>query len=134
MNIDLNPGNAASATQRHPQEELSHPYVHNFFAFVRHIGIDDQVLLEDDEIRAELDADGIRELKSASLEVRKSWAEAIALRLVRHRGIVPTCWDKVAHCHFCGPVYSYHDLHMCSCDWCDMRIAGKWFPQPEHGE
>jgi hypothetical protein len=67
---------------------------------VRHVGTDNQIMLEDAEIFAELDTDGITELKTASLEVRQSWAEGIALRLVRHRGLVPIGWNQTAHCYF----------------------------------
>jgi hypothetical protein len=113
-------------TDNSPADVLS-----KFADLVRHFGTDHGVLLDSSEILTELDADGIECLETASLEVRQSWAKAIALRLIRHRGIVPTDWTKIAHCHFCGPVYSYHDLNMLSCDWCDMRVAGKSFPQPD---
>jgi hypothetical protein len=105
-----------------------------FCQLARHVGTDSGVRLDDSEILNQLDEAGMDELIIASREVRQSWAEAIALRLVRHRGVVPSGWTKSAHCYFCGPVYSYHDLHMCSCEWCDMRVTGKWFPQPEQGE
>ena len=41
---------------------------------------------------------------------------AIALRLIRERGIVPSGWDRIAHCYFYGPVFSYHDLNILTCD------------------
>ena len=103
----------------------------NFTRLVQHYGADNGVLLEEAAILSELDPEGIRDLQAASTAVRQSWAESIATRLVQARGIVPKGWDKVAHCQHCGPVYSFHDLNTLSCGWCDMRLAGKWFPQPE---
>jgi hypothetical protein len=88
----------------------------------------------DNEILAELDTDGIEELKTATLETRLSWATAIGLRIIRHHGFVPTGWTKIAHCYFCGPVHSYLNLNMLSCQWCEMREAGKSFPQPSSEE
>lgn len=103
----------------------------SFIQLVRHIGTDSQVNLEDSEILAELCADGIEELKTAKPEARIAWATAIGLRLIRQRGTVPMDWDKIAYCKHCGPIYSYHNLITLSCDWCEMRVAGKPFPQPE---
>ena len=103
----------------------------NFTRLVQHYCADHGLLLDETAILSELDAEGIEELKTASTDVRQSWAESIATRLVQARGIVPKGWDKVANCAHCGPVYSFHDLDTLSCGWCDMRLAGKWFPQPE---
>ena len=61
----------------------------------------------------------------------QAWASALAIRATQHRGKVPRDWDKVARCTHCGPVYSFHDLDTLSCGWCELRLAGKWFPQPE---
>ncbi len=105
--------------------------LNKFIRLAQHYGADNGILLEQSEILAELDSEGIEELRTANTEVRQSWAESIATRLVQARGIVPKGWDKVAHCAHCGPVYSFHNLDTLSCGWCHMRLAGKWFPQPE---
>jgi hypothetical protein len=132
MKCNLHPGtNATSANQRHLHGELIHPYVRNFFTFVRHIGTDNQVLLENHEISGELDDDDITALKTASLQVRQSWAEGIALRLILMRGVVPRNWDKVIFCMQCGPVHHYANGQGESCPWCHVRYAGKSFPQPK---
>jgi hypothetical protein len=102
-----------------------------FTRLVQHYGADYGLLLEESEILSELDAEGIADLQEASTEVRQSWAESIAIRLVQVQGIVPKDCDKVAHCAHCGPVYSFHGLDMLSCGWCWMRHAGLPFPQPE---
>jgi len=101
-----------------------------FCSLVRHAGISNGKLLDDVEILRELDAEGIRELANASREVRIAWATAVAHRLIRHRGLVPAGWDKIAHCESCGPVYSYYDANCISCPWCELRRAGKWFSRP----
>jgi len=95
-----------------------------FCSLARHAGIDNGKMLDDVEILRELDAEGIRELANESREIRIAWATAIALRLIRYQGLVPTGWDKVAHCANCGPVWSY---------WCELRKAGKWFRRPSVG-
>ncbi len=116
---------------RMPMDIEGDQFLSNFLRLVAHIGTDSQVKLEDSEILSELDADGIEELKQASRETRIAWATAIGLRLIRHREIVPMDWNKIAHCKHCGPVYSFHDHDTLSCGWCDMRLAGKWFPVPD---
>ena len=105
--------------------------LNNFCRLVQHYVADHGLLLEESEILSELDSEGIEELRTASTEVRQSWAEAIATRLVQVRRIVPKGWDKIAHCQHCGPVWAEHDLDTLTCGWCWMRLAGKWFPQPE---
>ena len=102
----------------------------NFCRLFQHYGADNGILLEQSEILAELDSESIEELKTASSEVRQSWAESIATRLAQARGIVPKGWDKVAHCTHCGSVWAEHDLPTLSCGWCWMRHAGLPFPQP----
>jgi hypothetical protein len=106
----------------------------SFVKLVQHYGADNGVLLEESAIRDELDSERIADLQSASTEVRQSWAESIATRLVHARGIVPNGWDKVAHCAHCGPVWAVHNLDTLSCGWCDMRLAGKRFPVPTKPE
>ena len=101
-----------------------------FTRLVQHYGADHGLLLEESAILNELDSEGIADLQEASTEVRQAWAESLATRLVQAQGIVPKGWDKVAHCAHCGPVHSFHDLDTLSCGWCDMRLAGKWFPVP----
>jgi len=108
--------------------------LNNFTRLVQHYGADNGVLLEQSEILTELDSEGIEELRTTSTEVRQSWAESIATRLLQARGIVPKVWDKIAHCAHCGPVYSDHHLDTLSCGWCELRLAGKWFPSPEKKE
>ncbi len=95
-------------------------------------GIFDQgIQLEEREITALMPPTDWRDVADCDLDQLKAWAAALAMRAVRYRGRVPCGWDKVAHCAHCGPVYSFHDLDTLSCGWCDMRLAGKWFPQPE---
>ena len=106
----------------------------SFVKLVQHYGADSGVLLEESAILNELDPQGITDLQSASKQTRQSWAESIGTRLVQAQGIIPSGWDKIAHCAHCGPVYSFHDLDTLSCGWCDMRLAGKWFPRPEKNE
>ena len=108
--------------------------LNKFTRRAQHYGADNGVILEQSEILAELDSEGIEELRTASTEVRQSWAESIATRLLQARGIVPKVWDKIAHCAHCGPVYSDHHLDTLSCGWCELRLAGKWFPSPEKKE
>ena len=102
-----------------------------FTRLVQHYGADHGLLLEESAILSELDSESIEELRTASTAVKQSWAESIAIRLVQVRGIVPKGWDQIAHCQHCGPVWAEHNLKMLSCGWCHMRLAGKWFPQPE---
>ncbi len=106
----------------------------NFTRLVQHYGADHGVLLEQSEILAELDPEGITDLQAATTEVRQSWAESIATRLVQVRGIIPKGWDRTAYCQHCGPVWAEHDLPTLSCGWCWMRLAGKWFPVPDKDE
>lgn len=94
-------------------------------------GIFDQgIQLEEREITALMPPTDWRDVSNCDLDELKAWAAALAMRAVRYRGKVPAGWDKVAHCAHCGPVHSFHDLDTLSCGWCDMRLAGKWFPQP----
>ena len=94
-------------------------------------GIYDQDLqLEEREITALMPPTDWRDVAGCNMEELKAWAAALAMRAVRYRGKVPTGWDKVAHCQHCGLVWAEHDLKMLSCGWCDMRLAGKWFPVP----
>lgn len=103
----------------------------NFVELAMHVGIDNGIKFDEVDIISELD--NPEDLEGISRPEWIAWATAVGLRLVRERGIVPEGWTKIAHCHFCGPVFSYHDLHMCSCEWCNVREAGKYFPQPNEG-
>ena len=105
--------------------------LNNFCRLVQHYGADNGLRLEESTILSELDTEGIRDLQEASTEVKQSWAESIGIRLVQVQGIVPKGWDMIAHCQHCGPVWAEHDLNMLSCNWCWMRLAGKWFPVHE---
>lgn len=87
--------------------------------------------LEEREIAALVPPSDWKETEQCTTDELKAWGAALAMRAVRYRGIVPKGWDKVAHCAHCGPVYSFHDLDTLSCGWCELRLAGKWFPQPE---
>ena len=95
-------------------------------------GIFDQgTQLEEKEITALVPPSDWRDVSNCNLDELKAWATALAMRAVRYRGKVPREWDNIANCAHCGPVYSVHDLDTLSCGWCDLRIAGKGFPQPE---
>lgn len=60
--------------------------VSQFLRSVRNIGVFDHGLLFDDEvIRAELDADDLRELEQISQHERSTWAQLLAHRLYRER-------------------------------------------------
>lgn len=61
----------------------------NFCRLVQHYGADHGALLEESAILNELDTQGIADLRTAGTQTRQSWAEAIATRLVKARGIVP---------------------------------------------
>ena len=98
-------------------------------------GIFDQgIQLEEKEITALMPPTDWRDVAGCDVDQLKAWAAALAMRAVRYRGKVPRGWDKVAHFAHCGPVYSFHDLDTLSCGWCDMRLAGKWFPAPKEGD
>jgi len=83
------------------------------------------------EIRRLQDNQDLQDAINCSCAELQAWASALAIRATQYRGKVPAGWDKIAHCKYCGPVYSFHDLDTLSCGWCDMRLAGKWFPTPE---
>ena len=94
-------------------------------------GISDLGLkLEEAEITSLMPPTDWRDVTDCNLDELKAWGAALAMRAVRYRGKVPRGWDKVAHCAHCGPVWAEHDLDTLSCGWCDMRLAGKWFPVP----
>ena len=98
-------------------------------------GIFDQgIQLEEKEIAALVPPSDWRDVSNCDLDELKAWGAALATRAVRYRCKVPRGWDKVAHCAHCGPVWSEHNLDTLSCGWCDMRLAGKWFPTPEGQE
>ena len=62
----------------------------NFIRLVQHICTDSAIYVAEQDIIRQLDNKGVEELRTASPDTRQSWASAIALRLVRERGIVPT--------------------------------------------
>ena len=96
-------------------------------------GIFDQgIKLEEKEIAALVPPTDWRDVSNCDLDQLKAWAAALAMRAVRYRCKVPRGWDKIAHCAYCGPVYSFHNLDTLSCGWCDMRLAGRWFPKPQN--
>jgi hypothetical protein len=94
-------------------------------------GVFDQGLkLDEREIAALVPPTDWRDVAGCNLDELKAWAAALAMRAVRYRGKVPRGWDMVSTCAHCGPVWSDHGLDTLSCGWCDMRMAGKWFPAP----
>jgi len=98
-------------------------------------GIFDQgIQLEEKEITALVPPTDWRDVAGCDLDELKAWAAALASRAVRYRCKVPRGWDKIAHCVYCGLIWAEHDLKMLSCGWCDMRLAGKWFPTPNQQE
>ena len=98
-------------------------------------GIFDQgIHLEEKEIAALIPPSNWRDVANCTTDELKAWGAALAMRAVRYRCKVPRGWDKVAHCAYCGPVWSEHDLKMLSCGWCDMRLAGKRFQRPGDDE
>lgn len=102
----------------------------NLIKLTQAFGIDHGVLLEVSEIAALVPIEDRADIERCSREELQLWAKCLAQRAVLMRGIVPDGWNKTAHCHFCGLVWSYHDLNMCSCEWCNVREAGVYFPQP----
>jgi hypothetical protein len=94
-------------------------------------GVFDQGLkLDEREIAALVPPSDWKDTEQCTSEELKAWATALAMRAVRYRGKMPRDWDKIAHCQHCGPVWAEHDLEMLSCNWCDLRAAGKWFRRP----
>ncbi len=95
-------------------------------------GIFDQgIQLEEKEITALMPPSDWRDVSNCDLDQLEAWAAALATRAVRYRGKVPRGWDKTSVCARCGLVWSEHSLDMLSCGWCDMRLAGEWFPVPD---
>jgi hypothetical protein len=94
-------------------------------------GLDHGILLEVSEIAALVPLQDRADIAKCSRSELQGWALCLAQRAVLMRGIVPDGWDKTAHCHFCGWIFSYHDLNCCNCEWCHVREAGKPFPQPK---
>jgi hypothetical protein len=82
---------------------------------------------ESEVLRVIGDTSGLADVSAAELD---GWASALALRTVQARQVIPTGWEKVANCRYCGPVWSEHELPTLSCGWCWMRATGKWFPRP----
>ncbi len=100
-----------------------------------HAGIHEQGFkFSPSDIRQLVSNEDLQDVVNSTREEMQSWASALAIRATQRRGHVPRDWDRVAHCVHCGPVYSYHDLDTLSCGWCEMRVAGKPFPQPEKEE
>ena len=97
-------------------------------------GIDHGILLDEKEIAALVPPSDWRDASNCTTDELKAWAAALAMRAVRYRGKVPHGWNKVAHCVHCGPVHSFHDMNTLSCGWCELRLAGKWFPVPVVGD
>ena len=83
------------------------------------------------EIRRLQDNQDLQDAINCSRAVLQAWASALAIRATQRRGKVPSGWDKSAICAHCGLVYSFHDLDTLSCGWCELRLAGKWFPAPK---
>ncbi len=83
------------------------------------------------EIRRLQDNQDLQDAINCNRAEIQAWASALAMRATQRRGHVPRGWDQVAYCAHCGPVYSEYRMDTLSCGWCDMRLAGKWFPQPK---
>jgi len=83
------------------------------------------------EIRRQQGHDDLLDAINCNRAELQGWASALAIGAAQSRGLVPRGWDKTAVCGCCGPVYSFHNQDTLSCGWCEMRQAGKWFPQPE---
>ncbi len=96
-------------------------------------GIFDQgIQLEEKDIAALVPPSDWRDVSNCDLDQLKAWAAALAMRAVRYRGKVPRGWDMTSICRYCGPVWADHTLRVISCGWCDMRLAGRWFPKPQN--
>ena len=92
-------------------------------------------LLDEKEIAALVPPTDWRDVSCCSIDELKAWAAALAMRAVRNRGKVPRGWDKVANCAHCGPVYSFAAGDCLACPWCELILAGNWFPVPhQHGK
>ena len=87
-------------------------------------------LLDEKEIAALVPPSDWRDVSHCSIDELKAWAAALAMRAVRYRGKVPRGWNKVANCAHCGPVYSFAAGDCLACPWCELKLAGKWFPVP----
>ena len=92
------------------------------------------LVLEEKEVAALVPPSDWRDTAKCTIEELQAWAACLALRAVRYRGKVPSGWDKISQCAQCGPVWSDHGLDTLSCGWCELRLAGKWFPAPKQGE
>jgi len=83
------------------------------------------------DIRRLVSNEDLQDVVNCTRNEMQAWASALAIRATQRRGQVPRDWERTAICRHCGPVYSFHDLDTLSCGWCELRLAGKWFPQPE---
>ena len=97
----------------------------------RHAIFDQGIQLEEKEITALMPPTDWRDVAGCNLDELKAWAAALAMRAVRYRSKIPTGWDQVALCANCGPVYSFAAGDCLACPWCELKRAGKRFPQPE---
>jgi len=97
-----------------------------------HAGIHEQGFqFSPSDIRLLVSNEDLQDVVNCTRHEIQAWASALAIRATQRRGQVPRDWDRTAICRHCGPVYSFHDLDTLSCNWCEMRLAGKWFPVPD---
>jgi hypothetical protein len=87
--------------------------------------------LEEKEVAALVPPSDWRDTEQCTPEELKAWGMHLALRAIRYRGQVPTGWDQIANCNYCGPVWCRMPGEWDLCPWCEQKRAGKWFPQPE---
>ena len=100
-----------------------------------HAGIHEQgIQFSPSDIRRLVNNEDLQDVVNCTRNEMQAWASALAIRATQRRGKMPRGWDKVAHCTHCGPVYSFHDLDTLTCGWCELRLAGKWFPVPDQEE
>ena len=100
-----------------------------------HAGIHEQgIQFSPSDIRRLVSNEDLQDVVNCTRKEMQAWALALAIRATQRRGQVPRDWDRTSLCRHCGPVYSFHGLDTLSCGWCDMRLAGKWFPATETGD
>ena len=78
--------------------------------------------------RVMLDKDGLEDCSEQQLH---AWANALVIRMVQARHMVPKGWNRTSRCARCGEVFSDHGLDTLSCGWCWLTVTGKEFPRPD---
>jgi hypothetical protein len=98
--------------------------------FAIQAGITHGLQLDETDIAGLILPSDLRDANKCTPEELKAWGAALALQATRERGIVPTGWDQIANCQYCGPVYSFAGGDCLACPWCEMKRAGKYVPVP----